>query len=165
MATPLLVTKLHIPRLPRDPSAPLRTRLVPRPRLIERLNEGFRSGHKLTLVSAPAGFGKATLVAEAAEARLFLEVAPPDSTLLEAWLRGGHFGRRICRDRQPFGGTLGEQRTRGYRRSTPRAAVCGSIRSRLKPAAHWPGAGGQARDLRAPRWHDTGRRADPPRGG
>ena len=38
----------------------LRTWLVPRPRLIERLNEGLH--RKLTLVSAPAGFGKTTLV-------------------------------------------------------------------------------------------------------
>jgi pimeloyl-ACP methyl ester carboxylesterase len=38
--------------------------VVPRPRLIQRLNEGVRSGRKLTLVSAPAGFGKTTLVSE-----------------------------------------------------------------------------------------------------
>jgi LuxR family maltose regulon positive regulatory protein len=37
---------------------------VARPRLIERLNAGLRSGHKLSLVSAPAGFGKTTLVSE-----------------------------------------------------------------------------------------------------
>src|SRR5205085_3158828 len=35
--------------------------LVPRPRLGERLNRGAES--KLTLVSAPAGFGKTTLLA------------------------------------------------------------------------------------------------------
>ncbi len=38
--------------------------MVPRPRLIERLNEGLPAGHKLTLISAPAGFGKTTLVSE-----------------------------------------------------------------------------------------------------
>ena len=48
----LLRTKLYIP--------PLRPNLVPRPHLIERLNEGLRLGHKLSLVSAPAGFGKVT---------------------------------------------------------------------------------------------------------
>ena len=58
MTTPLLQTKLYIP--------PTRPELVPRPRLIERLNEGLGlSGsftRKLTLVSAPAGFGKTTLL-------------------------------------------------------------------------------------------------------
>jgi len=32
--------------------------------LIERLNEGMRLGHRLTLVSVPAGFGKTTLLSE-----------------------------------------------------------------------------------------------------
>jgi LuxR family maltose regulon positive regulatory protein len=48
----LLTTKLYI--------APLRSDLVPRPHLYDRLDEG--SNRKLTLVSAPAGFGKSTLV-------------------------------------------------------------------------------------------------------
>jgi LuxR family maltose regulon positive regulatory protein len=56
METPLLQTKLYIP--------PIRPEWVPRPRLIEQLNEGLRSGRKLTLVSAPAGFGKTTLVCD-----------------------------------------------------------------------------------------------------
>jgi LuxR family maltose regulon positive regulatory protein len=56
MVTQLLATKLFIPRL--------RPELVPRQRLIDRLNHGLRSGHRLTLISAPAGFGKTTLVAE-----------------------------------------------------------------------------------------------------
>ena len=51
---PLLQTKLYIP--------PIRPELVSRPRLIERLNEGL--DRKLTLISAPAGFGKTTLVSE-----------------------------------------------------------------------------------------------------
>lgn len=50
----LLKTKLHVP--------PARSGLVSRPRLIERLETG-RSG-KVTLVSAPAGFGKTTLLGE-----------------------------------------------------------------------------------------------------
>jgi LuxR family maltose regulon positive regulatory protein len=54
MTTALLTTKLHIP--------PVRSELVPRPRLIERLNAGLQ--RKLTLISAPAGFGKTTLVSD-----------------------------------------------------------------------------------------------------
>ena len=60
MATPLLTTKLYIPPLRPDPSTGLRARLVSRPRLIERLNAGLQ--RKLTLISAPAGSGKTTLV-------------------------------------------------------------------------------------------------------
>ena len=56
MSTPTLATKLYIP-LPRP-------KVVLRPRLIELLNEGLSSGRKLSLISAPAGFGKTTLVSE-----------------------------------------------------------------------------------------------------
>jgi LuxR family maltose regulon positive regulatory protein len=56
MLTPLLTTKLYIP--------PPRPDMVPRPHLLQRLNEGLRQGHRLTLVSAPAGFGKTTLLSE-----------------------------------------------------------------------------------------------------
>ena len=52
MPTPLLATKLYIP--------PARPNVVLRPRLLERLNQGLY--RKLTLISAPAGFGKTTLV-------------------------------------------------------------------------------------------------------
>ncbi len=62
MSTPLLTTKLYIPPLRPDPSTGLRTRLVSRPRLVERLNAGLH--RKLTLVSAPAGFGKTSLLSE-----------------------------------------------------------------------------------------------------
>jgi LuxR family maltose regulon positive regulatory protein len=46
--------------------------VVLRPRLIERLNEGSRSGRTpgVTLISAPAGFGKTTLVSEWVAERL-----------------------------------------------------------------------------------------------
>jgi LuxR family maltose regulon positive regulatory protein len=53
-ATPLLTTKLYIP--------PVRTEWVRRPRLFERLQNGLHLGHKLLLISAPAGFGKTTLL-------------------------------------------------------------------------------------------------------
>jgi len=35
-----------------------------RPRLVERLNAGLHAGCKLTLVSAPAGYGKTSLLSE-----------------------------------------------------------------------------------------------------
>lgn len=56
MTDVLLQTKLNIP--------PLRPSLVPRPHLIDRLNEGLQHGGKLTLISAPVGFGKTTLVSK-----------------------------------------------------------------------------------------------------
>lgn len=49
---PVLTTKLYIPRL--------QPNIISRPHLIARLNEGLR--RNLVLVSAPAGFGKTTLV-------------------------------------------------------------------------------------------------------
>jgi len=52
MATPLLTTKFHIPQP--------RPELILRPRLIDQVNAGVRN--KLILISAPAGFGKTTLV-------------------------------------------------------------------------------------------------------
>lgn len=54
MPTALLGTKLFIPSS--------RPELVPRLRLVEQLNKGLH--RKLTLISAPAGFGKTTLVTE-----------------------------------------------------------------------------------------------------
>jgi LuxR family maltose regulon positive regulatory protein len=54
MTEPLIETKLYIPRLRPD--------VVARPRLSERLRRGAES--KLTLISAPAGFGKTTLLTE-----------------------------------------------------------------------------------------------------
>ena len=51
---PLISTKLRVPQA--------RPKLVARPRLTERLNR--ESGRKLTLITAPAGFGKTTLLGE-----------------------------------------------------------------------------------------------------
>ena len=68
METPLLRTKLYIP--------PTRPKWVARPRLIEQVDAGLQAGHKLTLISAPAGFGKTSLVSAWINAR----------GLLAAWL-------------------------------------------------------------------------------
>jgi LuxR family maltose regulon positive regulatory protein len=54
MTEPLLETKVFIPKL--------RPGVVTRPRLSERLRRGAES--RLTLISAPAGFGKTTLLTE-----------------------------------------------------------------------------------------------------
>ncbi|MCB9078574.1 MAG: tetratricopeptide repeat protein [Anaerolineaceae bacterium] len=54
MPTPVLTTKLYIPQP--------RPELVPRPRLLQKLTDGLTPQRRLTLVSAPAGFGKTTLV-------------------------------------------------------------------------------------------------------
>jgi len=63
---PLLFTKLHVPRP--------RAQLVPRSHLVERLQQGMECA--FMLVSAPAGFGKTTLLAQ------WLA----ESTLPVAWL-------------------------------------------------------------------------------
>ncbi|MEW6265885.1 MAG: LuxR C-terminal-related transcriptional regulator [Thermodesulfobacteriota bacterium] len=52
MASPLLTTKLYLPQVRRD--------LVTRPRLLDRLDAGLAG--RLNLVTAPAGFGKTTLI-------------------------------------------------------------------------------------------------------
>lgn len=70
---PLLFTKLHVARP--------RAQLVPRPHLVERLQQASTS--TLTLVSAPAGFGKTTLLAQwLAEQRMpvaWLSLEPEDN--------------------------------------------------------------------------------------
>jgi len=71
MSTPILATKLYIP--------PPRANLVLRPRLIERLNEGLHCS--LTLIAAPAGFGKSTLLSAWIDQR-----ARQDPKLRIAWL-------------------------------------------------------------------------------
>lgn len=54
MSAPILTTKLHFP--------PARSSLVSRPRLVEKLDQGLKG--PLTLISAPAGYGKTTLMSE-----------------------------------------------------------------------------------------------------
>jgi LuxR family transcriptional regulator, maltose regulon positive regulatory protein len=82
MSTPILATKLCIP--------PLRPNVVSRPRLIERLNEGLH--RKLTLIAAPAGFGKTTLASawvaliQRPTAWLSLDAGENDPTLFLTYL-------------------------------------------------------------------------------
>lgn len=81
MAEPLLTTKFFPP--------PPRAQIVPRTHLVARLEDGLRQGRKLALVSAPAGFGKTTLVREVCR-RLGYETAwlsldAPDNDPLRFW--------------------------------------------------------------------------------
>lgn len=72
---PLLDTKLYLPHPPDD--------LVARPHLVARLDAGLR--YPLTLVCAPAGYGKSTLVASWLRARM-AGAAPGDPPPLQvAW--------------------------------------------------------------------------------
>ena len=56
MSDNLLATKVHVP--------PLHGNLVNRASLVTRLNDGIARGCRLTLISAPAGYGKSTLLSE-----------------------------------------------------------------------------------------------------
>ncbi|HEX8508840.1 MAG TPA: AAA family ATPase, partial [Propionibacteriaceae bacterium] len=56
MSTPVLATKLFAPARRPD--------LVARPRLSGQLDTTLDAGHRLTLVSAPAGFGKTTVLSD-----------------------------------------------------------------------------------------------------
>ena len=82
MSTSILATKLYIP--------PPRPSLVRRPRLLARLNAALQ--HKVTLISAPAGYGKTTLVSEWIQAfreedkKTRRQGAASASLLVVAWL-------------------------------------------------------------------------------
>jgi LuxR family maltose regulon positive regulatory protein len=71
MTTPFLTTKLYVP--------PPQPNLVARPHLVERLEQGLHLGHKLALVSAPAGYGKTALLSA-------WWAAPPNQGRDRAWL-------------------------------------------------------------------------------
>jgi LuxR family maltose regulon positive regulatory protein len=72
----LLATKFHIP--------PARTHLVERTRLLQKLTDGLTN--KLTLISAPAGFGKTTLVNEWVSQILSSENEDSQSAIRVGWL-------------------------------------------------------------------------------
>jgi LuxR family transcriptional regulator, maltose regulon positive regulatory protein len=56
MPPPILTTNLYLPPPP--------AKVAARPRLVERLNEGLTRTTSMTVISAPAGFGKTTLISE-----------------------------------------------------------------------------------------------------
>jgi LuxR family maltose regulon positive regulatory protein len=79
MSDTLLTTKLYVPQTPPE--------LVPRPHLAERLSEG--AARKLTLISAPSGFGKSTLVtgwlAESGQSTAWLSLDEGDNDPVRFW--------------------------------------------------------------------------------
>lgn len=96
MELPLLSTKFAVPLISPE--------FIPRPRLVERLNEGARG--PLTLLAAPAGFGKTSLLAEWAR----------QSPLAIAWLTldaddndRSRFARYFVRALQTASPGLGEE--------------------------------------------------------
>ena len=81
MQESLLQTKLYLPR-------PMPT-WVERPRLMTRLNDGIDSGARLTLVAAPVGYGKTSLLASwlatTAGAVAWLSLDPEDNEPVRFW--------------------------------------------------------------------------------
>jgi LuxR family maltose regulon positive regulatory protein len=73
MPMPVLATKLFVPLA--------RAQAVARPRLVDRLDAGIRSGAKLTLISAPAGFGKTTVLSD-----WVARIGRPETGMRVAWL-------------------------------------------------------------------------------
>ena len=75
MPETLLRTKLYKPQV--------RPSLVPRTHLVEKLTQGLQG--KLTLVSAPAGYGKTTLVAEGLSHPAWLSLDNGDNDPIRFW--------------------------------------------------------------------------------
>ena len=74
MSVPILATKLYIP-----PPGP---RIVPRQRLVDRLNEGLARGRRITLISASAGHEGIMVNEKISIGRVRCGVARPDITSL-----------------------------------------------------------------------------------
>ena len=128
MPSPLIATKLHIPPAPAD--------LVPRPHLLRALDAARESPQRLILVSAPAGFGKTTLVAEwlrhAGEGGAWLSLDRDDNDPVRFW-------RYVITACRTFDATLGKSTLaalreaqwtwsaklwRTTRSSSPRVEIC-----------------------------------------
>src|SRR5690348_9490571 len=82
MPVSLLATKLFVP--------PARADLVPRPRLFDRIRRGLAG--RLTVIAAPAGFGKTTLLSawrasagERAPSFAWVSLDPTDNDPLRFW--------------------------------------------------------------------------------
>lgn len=89
----IVATKLHIPRT--------RLVLVERPNLFRRLDEGMN--HELTLITAPAGYGKTTLISEWAmtlqHTPAWVSLDQRDNVLIRFW---GHTIAALKRSNSDF---------------------------------------------------------------
>ena len=85
MTSPVLATKLFIPPLRRD--------LVLRQRLIDQLNVGVQQ--KLTLISAPAGFGKSRPCSCIPHNTLIIQTVGPFMLFLVKTFLIGNFCERL----------------------------------------------------------------------
>ncbi|NOU94503.1 hypothetical protein GC093_14940 [Paenibacillus sp. LMG 31456] len=94
----IVSTKLHIPSI--------RTSLVSRPRLINKLNEGMKA--KLTLVSAQAGYGKTTVLSEWVKQCNALVAWVSLDKLDNDWIRFWRYVTASIQEVVPgFGGAMG----------------------------------------------------------
>lgn len=84
MAYQILATKLYNP--------PLHAHFVQRSALAQRLEHGLQHGKRLTLVSAPAGFGKSTLVSQWLNTRMSDEGSAVDAGASRAGAHSASFG-------------------------------------------------------------------------
>ena len=100
MASPLLTTKFYIP--------PKRAEFISRPRLLECLNEGSLLDRKLTLISAPAGYGKSMLVSEWVNTIRSISEKSNQTACRIAWLSLDEGDNDLSRFLQYFIGAINE---------------------------------------------------------
>ena len=125
--TPVLATKLF-------PPTP-RSELVARPGLAEQLDGTLLRGHRLTLISAPAGFGKSTLLSDWAARRADADVAVAWLSLDEGDNALSRFLAHLWAALPASGSTWTPRRWMPWCRAPVRGAHRGGQRARTRGAA------------------------------
>ena len=130
----MLATKLF-------PPTP-RTGLVARPRLAEQLDSTLNRGHRLTLVSAPAGFGKSTLLSDWAARHADADVAVAWLSLDEGDNTLSRFLAHLWAALSSVGLDLGAQTLDALIAAPPSAAMTAVVNEvehvgRRQPGSHW----------------------------